>query len=513
MNTLLINESYDEWWKDNITETFYKYTLQHVINKNFIIKVPVYESFTSLLSFTTTYREHFNNKTKIYGDNYQAIMHIYDDILTTYDNSSSIKYENINKFLRDKNSFGQPNYPVIKQEVKNLFMNYICKSQKVYFAILKFIKICKIKYSKPYNIDDLCLEKIKNPCYIFHINKLYLFSKNDIINLFYNSLISSNHEFHSSPKIIKNPYINIKFNYNMLVQLYFYYKYNTISYNNVIEAFFKCDFKLKQFIADNDTMITELNIKRFLNNSNTNMKQISKFLKQMIDYTNANIIKKKDQSLSYCKLFPEKIYYQAYKPYLFQYLLFRYCSDQSKSYDSYSIFKKKIIRFHKYSPKFGRSILHLPTNRRSYTLPFITKQPKEKYFTYETKHINYYNNNYTEEHCEPVLARNVLKRKNRDDEIENNYYDSETESDTDSVETPNNYTDPDQTFDSDNYDHINDTLSNMLISNILNREITLNRDTYTNDTEVIIPVHIDANISENIQIDQDDVNVNIIQND
>ena len=101
MNTLLINESYDEWWKDNICETFYKYTLQHVINKNFIIKVPVYESFTSLLSFTTTYREHFNNKTKIYGDNYQAIMHIYDDILTTYDNSSSIKYENINIELVD----------------------------------------------------------------------------------------------------------------------------------------------------------------------------------------------------------------------------------------------------------------------------------------------------------------------------------------------------------------------------------------------------------------------------
>ena len=492
MNTLLVNESYKEWWKDNINETFFKYTLQHVINNKFIIKLPQYESFTSLLSFTTTYREHLNNEIKMYSDNYEAKMIVYDIMLSNYDNTSYTKYETICKFLTDDyNTFGKRNHFHFKDNIVNIFMNYINKSQNVYFAMIKFIKICKIKYCKSYNNEDLCMDKIINPCYIFHMNKLYLFSKTDIICLFYNSLISSNHEFHSSPKFIKNPYINIKFTYSMLAQLYFHYKYNSISYNNVIEAFFKSNFNLKEFISNNDTMITELNIKRFLDNYNTNMNAIIKFLKQMIKYTNENIVKKSAQ-LSYCKLFPEKIYYQAYKPYLLHYLLFRFCSDQSKSHDSYNIFKKKIIRFNKYSPKFGRSILHLPNNKSSrLKLNFKSKIPNEKYFTYETKYINYYNNNYTEESVEPVLASGLLKRKKQEEQQE---YDDDSSSVSD--------TDEEEYFNSQNQE-IGDIIQRIIETDFATRNRFINN----------IPVRFNDNISENLQIDQTYQNIDIDQND
>lgn len=497
MNDLLINETYKYWYKDDIKYTFFKYILQHLIDKNFIIKVPIQESFTSLLSFTTTYREHFYNKKKFYGTKFETVMIIYDTMLTCYNNDSTTKYDNIYKILEDKNAFGLDNKPCIKQDVKSMFMNYIYKAQNTYFAMLKFIKICKIKCCKPFNSEDLFMENIEKPCYIFHLNKLYLFSKSDINHLFYNSLISSNYEFHSSPKMIKNPYINIKFTYNILIQLYFHYKFNSISYNNVIETFFKANFKLNKFVSDNDTMITELNIKRYLNNSNGNDNEIIVFLKEMINYANKNIITKRQESLSFCKLFPIKIYINTYKPYLMQYLLFRYCSDSSKSYDSFNVFKKKIIRFHKNSPKFGRSILHLPNKKRSIILPFKTKIPNEKYFTYETKHINYYNNDYTEETCEPILAKNILKRKyddDDDDSLSSEISDSDTESN-----------------ENNESNESNEIITN--ISNDLTNIITSILDEEANPRRFVMPIDINYNISENILIDQNEININIDQVD
>lgn len=509
MNDLLVNETYKEWYKDNIKDTFFKYVLQHIIAPKFIIKVPIYESFSSLLSFTTSYREHFYNNFIIYGDNYQAIAYLYENMLTNYDNSSFSKYENICKFLYHERTFGFINGPPIKNEVKNIFLNYINKSQKTYFSILKFIRICKIKMSKPYNTDDLFMDNINNPCHIFHINKLYNFSKSDIINLFYNALISSNYQFHSSPKVIKNPYTNIKFTYNILVQMYIHYKYYTNIYNNVIEAFFKANFKLKGFISDNDTLLTELNIKRFLNNNNSNPVEIHKFLKEMIEYSNKHIFKK-NNALPYCKLFPKHILFNAYKPYLYQYLIYKYSSENTKSYDAFTVFKKKIVRFQKNSPKFGRSILHLPNKTKHYILPFKSKIPDEKYYTYETKFINYYNNNYTEEHCDPVTAK-TLKRKYNNYDSDNESvsseerYDSDTDTDNsnEAIINENNIidnTEQNSDFTITNFD--ND------ISNIISNIFTLD-----NQEELVIPFRINGNISENFQINQTDVNYNIIQND
>ena len=511
MNTLIVNSTFKDWYKDNIQDTFFKYTLQHVINNSFIIKVPIQESFESLLSFSSTYREHCMNKYKVYGDKFEVISALYENMFTTYDNSSLSKYEDIYKFINDyNNSFGKPKLVVTKNQVKNEFINYICKSQNTYFAILKFIRICKIKMSKPYNTDDLYMEPIKNPCYIFHINKLYQFSKTDIINLFYNALVSSNYEFHSSPNFIKNPYINIKFTYNILVQLYIHYKNHTNIYNNVIESFFKSNFKLKDFISDNDTMLTILNIKRFLNNSNSNSNAFNRYLKEMINYCNNNIFKK-PKGLAYSDIFPKEILFQAYKPYLYLYLLFKYCSDQSKSYESFTKFKKKIIRFNKYSPKFGRSIIHLPnkTINNNYILPFKCKIPNEKYFTYETKYINFNNNNFTEEFIPPVVAR-TLKRKTRDDDQDDS---SDSNSDTETLDTIDNGSNYDDLSEQDPALEQNSQSEDeeFHFRNIINSIIEADPVTLHRFNNSILATS--GSISENYQIDQQEVNINIIQED
>jgi len=173
--------------------------------------------------------------------------------------------------------------------------------------------------------------------------------------------------------------------------------------------------------------------------------------------------------------------------------------------------KKKIIRFNKYSPKFGRSIIHLPNKsiNKNYILPFKCKMPDEKYFTYETRYINFNNNNFTEEFVPPVVARS-LKRKTRD------YNDSsDSNSDTESVDTIDNGTNDDDddlseqdpALEQNSQSEDEEFHFRHIINSIIEADpVTLHR--FNNSI-----LATSGNISENYQINQDEVNINIIQED
>jgi hypothetical protein len=395
------------------------------VHNKFIVKLPNREDFGDYLRFTQTV---YNNIYSKYldKDHRYAVTLLYDKLVLQHDLCSNLKLSSFYEVYSNSCLFQLYNY-----KVQQYFTFYFNKIQNAYFALTHFVNICKRKINTPFNEQDLIMDNINinNSCPIFHHNKLYLFSKKDIYSMFYNSLVSSSYEFYSSPKYIKNPYTNLDFSYHHLVQLYFFYKNNSYSFSSIIESFFNCNFKINKFVTNNDTLLTKLNINRFLNNDSLNSEKIIYHIKEMIKYTNKQILKNGNRII-YCKYFPKKIYIKAFKPYLYNYLMFKNNNDQTISFDCWTKFKSKICRFNRKSPMFGRQVVRIKNNN----LPLIfTNLPSgKKYYDYYTSHINYYNNEITKY---DDIRPTPLNKRNYYNENDNIYSSDSDNSDHD-ISTP-----------------------------------------------------------------------------
>ena len=158
----------------------------------------------------------------------------------------------------------------------------------------------------------------------------------------------------------------------------------------------------------------------------------------MIKYTNKQILKNGD-NIIYCKFFPKKVYINAFKPYLYNYLMFKNNNDQTISFDCWTKFKTKICRFHRKSPLFGRQIMRINNKKNTYNY-FNNLPNTKKYYDYYTTHINYYNNEITKyDHIRPtpLNKRNFyndndnIYSSDSDDDISNTIPSTPTDSDDD----------------------------------------------------------------------------------
>ena len=70
--------------------------------------------------------------------------------------------------------------------------------------------------------------------------------------------------FFSEPMPIKNPYNNLPFNKSTLYNIYFFIKFNTRLYPELLIKFYNCSFNLTEFKHANEYLLREYSIRNFV---------------------------------------------------------------------------------------------------------------------------------------------------------------------------------------------------------------------------------------------------------
>jgi hypothetical protein len=271
----------------------------------------------------------------------------------------------LNHFICNKNITIKYKFKFIKQvlenifvekDVKKFFLECMQKIQKIYWALQKFAFLYKFKKSEIVVKEDLYLNtidvKAKNVICIFQDNSRYLFILSDLVNIINMSLSNCPH-FFSEPLSCKNPYNNNPFNKSTLYNIYFsIVKYN-LSIPELFHLFFLTNFNLTLFKENNEYFIREYAIKDYIKS-----KDVTILYEDIMIMLN-NIFIGFGKKFNIDPNFPIKKLVDIMRPYLLLHFMSRYSLNTEKQLKSYSLLKKKLLRFYNFNPIFGRKKIDL----------------------------------------------------------------------------------------------------------------------------------------------------------
>ena len=410
-------------------DIIFKYIIQNCLQdlKINIIEVPNLQSFGNYLEFAKIINEQIINKIlcPIKSAVYSYFYLFVKDSSLCYSTKLFTFYRKINETISHYNKINN-------SKINHSIIQYFIKMQKTYFALVKFSYICKNKITKNLIDYDLLMNPINfNKSIKIHSKGCaYVFSINDVYNLFMNNICYHDDLFITMPKKIKNPYNGVKFSLCDLYNMFFFIKKKYYLQNKLylIDLFFRSNFKLNTFGNNYDSLITNFNIDKFIKNNP--LQSIFPYIREFINFVNSNILnKKKKDKLNYCKHFPKKVYCKVFRPYLKLFLSYRHNPDNNIQHISFLTLKRKIIRFVKASPKFGKTTFKLEKQ--------INSNCRKTIKIYETKHIDYYKNdmNYLDIQRSNFKDWNFQENNNNVYSEDNSmvYSDSDTNSDDDSV--------------------------------------------------------------------------------
>lgn len=240
--------------------------------------------------------------------------------------------------------------PKLNEELFDIF----AKAQRVYngFNILVKIFRSKRKMDKQY---DLLINELdannRNTIKVYHNNWMYLFSAKDLINLI-NTSLSNCDTYFADPKKIKNPFNNIYFTKANLYNIYFKIKSLDYKMPVLFHQYFMCNFDIKRFEIENESLIRGNNIYNivFKTNSEILFTNVKKMLERSkgdgykihSDVKNINL----DEFLKICR------------PYYYLFLISHYYVEGTeKKRRCKNLFKRKIHELFYYNPHFGRLLI------------------------------------------------------------------------------------------------------------------------------------------------------------
>lgn len=290
-----------------------------------------------------------------------------------------------------------------QKEDKEQFLDYFCKIQKHYFAFSRLLNAWKYKRATVMVSDDLYLNPLdtngKNIFVIVQNRKKYLFSIANLINMA-NSALSNTCHFFASPLILKNPYNNGVFNKSDLYNLYFAIKKSSFIMPTLFHYYFLANFNITRFREQHEGVIREISIENYVKNTDCNALYDKVF----------NMLKEHKPRLAIHPDFPKEELVNIMRPYLRLYYVSLYSLDEYKKLNAFSELHKKLHKFYRYNPKFGRK-----TIKRVCNTDFkFTNQ-----IAYNNKHINYYTSVSTEEFMKTHEECNEYNSANSsDDEYE-----------------------------------------------------------------------------------------------
>lgn len=362
------------------------------------------------------YNEIKINKYKFYNTN--EINNILFSYFLNKDDDSiiDIKYKLLNDTL---------NNIFLSDEIKNEYIDIFCKIQNIYFSIVKFKNVYKYKKYKTLINTDLLLNPLSinnKHCFQLIQNRCkYLFSLNDLINIFDNSLSKSSYLFFvSSP--IKNPYNNIDFNNSTLYNIYFFIKSNTIRNVELIDKYFLCNFDLVKYNKEYKFLVREYIIKNHVKNcSNELFREIVDDMLDDFNYIDGKRIKNR---ICIDKEFPINELRVIMKDYVLLYMISQYSLIEHKKIHACDRLKNKLTKFKNYNSLFGRKYFKI--NR--YYCPISKKFKRNITIHFNNTALNFNDETdkwlYTKNNNNNISRRNIsnINTRNNTNIQENNRF-------------------------------------------------------------------------------------------
>jgi len=355
---------------------------QHVSNKTLIYNDKNAEKINYTFLITSLWKEIYNcnvnrqvtqsemNKQMVSGILYNFIVNLYFHLLQ--DNVDYIKMSKY-KILFLSNVLDNIFY---NDEIKDSFFSMYSKIQKTYFALSKFVRLCKYKKAVIQISCDLYMNELSehhpNVFVLFQNNCKYLFSASDLVNIINNNLTNS-YLFFSEPIYPKNPYNNLVFDKATLYNIYFFMKSRPFIMPVLFQQFFTVHFDVEIFKQDNEQFIREESIKRYVYSTSPNV--LYNTVMTMIE--NLKLNNSRYKILCIHKEFPKTKLVEIMRPYLHLYYLSKfYIVGTEKITNSYEKLIQKFDLFIRYNPLFGRKIMTRSSNG------LIT--------TFNEEHMNFY---------------------------------------------------------------------------------------------------------------------------
>ena len=243
----------------------------------------------------------------------------------------------------------------ISDEVKKYIANLHIRGQRHYSALCRFAHIFKVKRAPIIMNTDLYLNELRitdrNVIVLLQNNCRYLFAITDLNKIIETSLCNSPY-FISEPIPIKNPYNKMPFSKSDLYNIYFQIKDRLMRTPDILYQFFLSNFNLTKFKRNNQVLIREKYIHRFIENED--QETLVDYIHNVLSFnTNINI----DDD------FPDDELVRIFKPYLRLYLEMNYSIDSSVRHRSKCLLMHKLHIFHMHNPQFGRRLYRLKNKR------------------------------------------------------------------------------------------------------------------------------------------------------
>jgi hypothetical protein len=243
-------------------------------------------------------------------------------------------------------------------KTKEQFLSTFSKIQKTYFAFSRLYRIWKLKYGKVVVTTDLGMNdlsiKDKHVMCILQDNNNYLFAIRDLIKLIETSLLN-NYCFFSLPLSVKNPYNNLPFSKSTLYNIYYFVRFNTDLYPDLLFRFFNINFNLSMFRRKYEYLLREISIVNYAKNTDTDV--LHDDVKDMFRY----ILIRNKHKISIHKEFPKQTLVEIMRPYLHLWYTAFYSLIPSKRDCSFERLTRKLIKFQKFNPQFGRRYIQSTT--------------------------------------------------------------------------------------------------------------------------------------------------------
>ena len=271
----------------------------------------------------------------------------------------------------------------ISDEVKKYITNLHIRSQRHYSALCRFAHIFKVKHAPIIMNTDLYLNELRitdrNVIVLLQNNYRYLFAITDLNKIIETSLCNSPY-FISEPIPIKNPYNKMPFSKSDLYNIYFQIKDRLMRTPDILYQFFLSNFNLTKFKRNNQVLIREKYIHRFIENEDKET-QID-YIYNVLSF-NPNI--KIDDD------FPDDDLVRIFKPYLRLYLEMNYSIDSSVRHRSKCLLMHKLHIFHMHNPQFGRRLYKVKNKRvvgeATFNCDHVTfKQTRDDAASFMTSH-------------------------------------------------------------------------------------------------------------------------------
>lgn len=272
------------------------------------------------------------------------------------------KYESLARYMRK--SIFIPN-PIDRQNIMCILFIY----QKHYFALLRFIKLCKFKlykkYDNPFDFHMNSLKDLKESHRFSIIQNrcVYDFSILDLIKVIKRHILYSKFLI-IDVKVPKNPYTNIEFSKCDLYNIYFHIIHKTdLHIPYYIHCYFQCGLSKKKFKEYNSFHMKECAVRDYIADITTEEAFVelkTMFLDMRRLYKTLPPIRLNDTLSEKQKIDVISVS----KKVLFYYLLLEYIHESDELYVSTLIkLRREALKLYTKYPTLGRKRIKIKRSR------------------------------------------------------------------------------------------------------------------------------------------------------